>query len=70
VALALPFDAARCRRLVFLEHRPPSHQGRTTPGGSWCAKTLKAVTIPFTVGGGIAAWRGITALTRAVPPTR
>lgn len=63
VALACRYDAAGADELVFLDIAA-SHQGRTTLV-ELVRQTAEAVTIPFTVGGGIGSVEGITALLRA-----
>ena len=63
VELACRYDAAGADELVFLDIAA-SHQGRTTLV-ELVRHTAEAVTIPFTVGGGIGSVDGITELLRA-----
>jgi imidazole glycerol-phosphate synthase subunit HisF len=63
VELACRYSAAGADELVFLDIAA-SHQGRTTLV-ELVQRTAEAVTIPFTVGGGIRSVEGITALLRA-----
>ncbi len=63
VELACRYDAAGADELVFLDIAA-SHQGRTTLV-DLVRHTAEAVTIPFTVGGGIGSVEGITELLRA-----
>ncbi|WP_233130190.1 imidazole glycerol phosphate synthase subunit HisF [Synechococcus sp. 1G10] len=63
VELACRYDVAGADELVFLDIAA-SHQGRRTLVDLVC-RTAEAVTIPFTVGGGISAVEGITELLRA-----
>jgi cyclase len=63
VELACRYSAAGADELVFLDIAA-SHQGRSTLV-ELVQRTAEAVTIPFTVGGGIASVEGITALLRA-----
>lgn len=63
VELACRYSAAGADELVFLDIAA-SHQGRATLV-DLVQRTAEAVTIPFTVGGGIANVEGITALLRA-----
>jgi cyclase len=63
VELACRYSAAGADELVFLDIAA-SHQGRGTLVGL-VQRTAEAVTIPFTVGGGISNVEGITALLRA-----
>lgn len=63
VELACRYDAAGADELVFLDIAA-SHQGRRTLV-DLVRRTAEAVTIPFTVGGGISAVEGITELLRA-----
>ena len=63
VELACRYSAAGADELVFLDIAA-SHQGRGTLV-ELVQRTAEAVTIPFTVGGGISNVEGITALLRA-----
>ncbi len=63
VELACRYSASGADELVFLDIAA-SHQGRDTLV-DLVRRTAEAVTIPFTVGGGIASVEGITALLRA-----
>jgi cyclase len=63
VELACRYDAAGADELVFLDIAA-SHQGRGTLV-DLVRRTAEAVTIPFTVGGGISAVEGVTELLRA-----
>ncbi|NDC35590.1 MAG: imidazole glycerol phosphate synthase subunit HisF [Synechococcaceae bacterium WB9_2_112] len=63
VELACRYSAAGADELVFLDIAA-SHQGRATLV-ELVHRTAEAVTIPFTVGGGISSVEGITALLRA-----
>ncbi len=63
VELACRYDAAGADELVFLDIAA-SHQGRETLV-ELVRHTAEAVTIPFTVGGGIGSVEGITELLRA-----
>jgi cyclase len=63
VELACRYDAAGADELVFLDIAA-SHQGRTTLV-ELVRHTADALTIPFTVGGGIGSLEGITELLRA-----
>jgi imidazole glycerol-phosphate synthase subunit HisF len=63
VELACRYDAAGADELVFLDIAA-SHQGRTTLV-ELVRHTAEALTIPFTVGGGIGSLEGITELLRA-----
>jgi cyclase len=63
VELACRYSASGADELVFLDIAA-SHQGRTTLV-DLVRRTAEAVTIPFTVGGGIAHVDGITELLRA-----
>ncbi|MEB3263398.1 MAG: imidazole glycerol phosphate synthase subunit HisF [Synechococcus sp.] len=63
VELACRYSAAGADELVFLDIAA-SHQGRGTLV-DLVRRTAEAVTIPFTVGGGISSVEGITALLRA-----
>ena len=63
VELACRYSAAGADELVFLDIAA-SHQGRDTLV-DLVRRTAEAVTIPFTVGGGISSVDGITALLRA-----
>ena len=63
VELACRYSAAGADELVFLDIAA-SHQGRRTLV-DLVRRTAEAVTIPFTVGGGISAVEGITELLRA-----
>jgi len=63
VELACRYSAAGADELVFLDIAA-SHQGRGTLV-ELVQRTAEAVTIPFTVGGGISSVEGITALLRA-----
>jgi len=63
VELACRYSAAGADELVFLDIAA-SHQGRSTLV-DLVRRTAEAVTIPFTVGGGIASVDGITELLRA-----
>ena len=63
VELACRYSAAGADELVFLDIAA-SHQGRATLV-DLVRRTAEAVTIPFTVGGGIASVDGITELLRA-----
>jgi cyclase len=63
VELACRYSASGADELVFLDIAA-SHQGRTTLV-ELVRRTAEAVTIPFTVGGGIASVAGITELLRA-----
>ena len=63
VELACRYDAAGADELVFLDIAA-SHQGRTTLV-ELVRHTAEALTIPFTVGGGIGSVEGITELLRA-----
>jgi cyclase len=63
VELACRYDVAGADELVFLDIAA-SHQGRRTLV-DLVRRTAEAVTIPFTVGGGISAVEGITELLRA-----
>jgi cyclase len=63
VELACRYSASGADELVFLDIAA-SHQGRTTLV-HLVQRTAEAVTIPFTVGGGITSVEGITELLRA-----
>ncbi|MFM7311847.1 MAG: imidazole glycerol phosphate synthase subunit HisF [Cyanobium sp.] len=63
VELACRYSASGADELVFLDIAA-SHQGRTTLV-DLVRRTAEAVTIPFTVGGGITTVEGITELLRA-----
>ena len=63
VELACRYDAAGADELVFLDIAA-SHQGRGILV-DLVRRTAEAVTIPFTVGGGISAVEGVTELLRA-----
>ncbi|MCP9807933.1 imidazole glycerol phosphate synthase subunit HisF [Cyanobium sp. HWJ4-Hawea] len=63
VELACRYSAAGADELVFLDIAA-SHQGRATLV-DLVRRTAEAVTIPFTVGGGISSVEGITELLRA-----
>ncbi len=63
VELACRYSASGADELVFLDIAA-SHQGRATLVGL-VQRTAEAVTIPFTVGGGISSVEGITELLRA-----
>jgi cyclase len=63
VELACRYSAAGADELVFLDIAA-SHQGRATLV-ELVQRTAEAVTIPFTVGGGISSVEGITELLRA-----
>ncbi len=63
VELACRYSASGADELVFLDIAA-SHQGRATLL-DLVRRTAEAVTIPFTVGGGISSVDGITALLRA-----
>jgi len=63
VELACRYSASGADELVFLDIAA-SHQGRATLV-ELVRRTAEAVTIPFTVGGGISSVEGITALLRA-----
>ena len=63
VELACRYNASGADELVFLDIAA-SHQGRDTLV-DLVRRTAEAVTIPFTVGGGISEVEGITALLRA-----
>ncbi len=63
VELACRYSASGADELVFLDIAA-SHQGRDTLV-DLVRRTAEAVTIPFTVGGGISSVEGITALLRA-----
>ena len=63
VELACRYSAAGADELVFLDIAA-SHQGRATLV-ELVRRTAEAVTIPFTVGGGIGSVDGITELLRA-----
>jgi imidazole glycerol-phosphate synthase subunit HisF len=63
VELACRYSAAGADELVFLDIAA-SHQGRATLV-ELVRRTAEAVTIPFTVGGGISSVEGITELLRA-----
>ena len=63
VELACRYSVAGADELVFLDIAA-SHQGRGTLV-ELVRRTAEAVTIPFTVGGGISSVEGITALLRA-----
>jgi cyclase len=63
VELACRYSSAGADELVFLDIAA-SHQGRGTLV-ELVQRTAEAVTIPFTVGGGISSVEGITALLRA-----
>ena len=63
VELACRYSASGADELVFLDIAA-SHQGRGTLV-DLVERTAEAVTIPFTVGGGISSVEGITALLRA-----
>jgi imidazole glycerol-phosphate synthase subunit HisF len=63
VELACRYSASGADELVFLDIAA-SHQGRTTLV-HLVQRTAEAVTIPFTVGGGISSVEGITELLRA-----
>jgi cyclase len=63
VELACRYSASGADELVFLDIAA-SHQGRSTLV-DLVRRTAEAVTIPFTVGGGISSVEGITALLRA-----
>ena len=63
VELACRYSASGADELVFLDIAA-SHQGRSTLV-DLVERTAEAVTIPFTVGGGISSVEGITALLRA-----
>jgi cyclase len=63
VELACRYSASGADELVFLDIAA-SHQGRATLV-DLVRRTAEAVTIPFTVGGGIVSVEGITELLRA-----
>ncbi len=63
VELACRYSQAGADELVFLDIAA-SHEGRSTLV-DLVRRTAEAVTIPFTVGGGIASVEGITELLRA-----
>ena len=63
VELACRYSASGADELVFLDIAA-SHQGRSTLV-ELVRRTAEAVTIPFTVGGGIRSLEGITELLRA-----
>ncbi|MFM7674672.1 MAG: imidazole glycerol phosphate synthase subunit HisF [Synechococcus sp.] len=63
VELACRYSASGADELVFLDIAA-SHQGRATLV-DLVQRTAEAVTIPFTVGGGIGSVEGITELLRA-----
>jgi len=63
VELACRYSASGADELVFLDIAA-SHQGRSTLV-DLVRRTAEAVTIPFTVGGGISSVEGITDLLRA-----
>ena len=63
VELACRYSASGADELVFLDIAA-SHQGRSTLV-HLVRRTAEAVTIPFTVGGGISSVEGITELLRA-----
>ncbi len=63
VELAYRYSIAGADELVFLDIAA-SHQGRETLV-EIVSRTSRAVTIPFTVGGGISSLEGITELLRA-----
>ncbi len=63
VELACRYSSSGADELVFLDIAA-SHQGRDTLV-DLVRRTAEAVTIPFTVGGGISEVEGITALLRA-----
>ncbi len=63
VELACRYSASGADELVFLDIAA-SHQGRAT-FVDLVRRTAEAVTIPFTVGGGISTVEGITELLRA-----
>ena len=63
VELACRYSASGADELVFLDIAA-SHQGRATLV-ELVRRTAEAVTIPFTVGGGISSVEGITELLRA-----
>jgi imidazole glycerol-phosphate synthase subunit HisF len=63
VELACRYSSAGADELVFLDIAA-SHQGRATLV-ELVRRTAEAVTIPFTVGGGISSVEGITELLRA-----
>ncbi|MBC1262012.1 imidazole glycerol phosphate synthase subunit HisF [Synechococcus sp. BSF8S] len=63
VELACRYDTAGADELVFLDIAA-SHEGRRTLV-DLVRRTAEAVTIPFTVGGGISRVEGITELLRA-----
>jgi len=63
VELACRYSASGADELVFLDIAA-SHQGRSTLV-ELVRRTAEAVTIPFTVGGGIRSVEGITELLRA-----
>jgi cyclase len=63
VELACRYSSSGADELVFLDIAA-SHQGRTTLV-DLVRRTAEAVTIPFTVGGGITSVEGITELLRA-----
>jgi cyclase len=63
VELACRYSASGADELVFLDIAA-SHQGRDTLV-DLVRRTAEAVTIPFTVGGGISSVEGITTLLRA-----
>ena len=63
VELACRYSASGADELVFLDIAA-SHQGRSTLV-DLVRRTAEAVTIPFTVGGGIRSVEGITELLRA-----
>ena len=63
VELACRYSASGADELVFLDIAA-SHQGRATLV-DLVRRTAEAVTIPFTVGGGISTVEGITELLRA-----
>ena len=63
VELACRYSASGADELVFLDIAA-SHQGRDTLV-DLVRRTAEAVTIPFTVGGGISSVEGITELLRA-----
>ncbi|WP_320675050.1 imidazole glycerol phosphate synthase subunit HisF [Prochlorococcus sp. MIT 1341] len=63
VELACRYSSAGADELVFLDIAA-SHEGRSTLV-ELVRRTAEAVTIPFTVGGGISSLEGITQLLRA-----
>ena len=63
VELACKYSQAGADELVFLDITA-SHEGRATLLGM-VERTAEAVTIPFTVGGGVSSMEGITELLRA-----